>query len=95
MKPELQVWWIPQIPMPAFTVAMPDIATGQLVLKLLAEYDQFQLDHNVKPDYSNVGGLAWRHEIGTEGEWQDLDPSDEFDMEEFNRFLSSNDGSNK
>jgi hypothetical protein len=92
-KPELQVWWIPQVPMSPFVVEIPDIDTGKFLLKVLADYDAFQFDKNIKPDYSNVGGLAWRHEVGTEGEWQDLDPNDDYDMEEFNRFLSSNDGS--
>ena len=93
MSPELQVWWIPQIPMKAFEYPVPTIEAGAMLLDVLAQYDQFQLDYNVKPDYSNVGGLAWRHEVGTEGEWWDLDPKDEDDVAEFQKFLPSNDGS--
>lgn len=77
--------------MKAFEYPVPTIEAGVMLLDVLAKYDQFQLDHNVKPDYSNVGGIGWRHEVGTDGEWQDLDPNDEFDMEEFNRFLPSSD----
>ena len=93
MKPELQVWWIPQIPMKAFEYQVPSVGHGKLLLDALAKYDQFQLDNNIKPDYSNVGGLAWRHEIGTEGEWWDVDPDDDDDMADFQKFQSSNDGS--
>lgn len=54
---DLRIWWIPQIPMEGFhfPVSSPEMAAD--VLKLLAEYDKFQFEHNVKPDYSNAGGL--------------------------------------
>jgi hypothetical protein len=91
MKTELQVWWIPQIPMKPFEYPVENIAAGKLLLDVLAKYDQFQLDHNIKPDYSNVGGLAWRHDEATEGEWQDLDPNEEYDVAEYLMHASEDD----
>lgn len=79
---EWRVWWIPQIPMEAFRVAVPDLETGILLCDVLASYDRFQFEHRVKPDYSNVGGISWRHPDLTEGEWEDVNPSDPFEMEE-------------
>lgn len=54
---ELQVWWIPQVPMSPFEVDVESVAEGVKVMTVLADYDKFQLDNNIKPDYSNAGGL--------------------------------------
>jgi hypothetical protein len=43
--------------MKAFTVDVPDLATGVLLLNTLADYDLFQLANNIKPDYANAGGI--------------------------------------
>lgn len=54
---DLQVWWISQIPMHPFTVDVKTIEEAMLILGTLAQYDIFQFQNNVKPDYSNAGGL--------------------------------------
>ena len=56
-KGDLKVWWIPQIPMKSFDVLVKNVDEAILLLTTLAEYDKFQYDWNVKPDYSNAGGL--------------------------------------
>ena len=56
---KLRVWWIPQVPIQAFYVSVKNVEEAKLILKTLADYDLFQLHHNVKPDYSNVGGLQY------------------------------------
>ena len=63
----LRVWWIPQIPMKAFRVYVATITDAVQILETLARYDSFQFEHNVKPDYSNAGGL----EVFEDGEWTD------------------------
>jgi len=64
---DLQVWWIPQVPMKAFTVLVTSISEAKKILEVLANYDLFQFNNNVKPDYSNAGGLCiWEDE-----EWID------------------------
>lgn len=70
----LRVWWIPQIPGKAFEVEVPDAGTGRLVTDILADYDLFQYENRIKPDYANAGGIQrWDAETG---EWEDLDEDD-------------------
>lgn len=71
---KLRVWWIPQVPMKAFRVSVPDVPTGKLLLKVLADYDLFQLNHRVKPDYCNAGGLEVFNE--DERDWEDYPEDD-------------------
>lgn len=54
---QLKVWWIPQVPMKALTVLVDNLGQAKMLLDTLAEYDLFQFRNNVKPDYSNAGGL--------------------------------------
>ena len=63
----LRVWHIPQLPGAAFRVDVASPREGALLLRALADYDLFQLNHNIKPDYSNVQGL----EVFEDGEWSD------------------------
>jgi hypothetical protein len=51
-----------------FPVQTPDEAC--LLLEVLALYDLFQLENNVKPDYANAGGLNI-YEDGDWVEWYD------------------------
>ena len=60
---DLRVWWIPQIPMKPFCVDVDSLAEGRKLRTVLADYDLFQYEHNIKSDYSNVGGTH-RYEDG-------------------------------
>lgn len=73
----LRVWWIPQIPGKPFRVPVADPTEAKKILQVLAEYDLFQLKHNIKPDFCNAGGLevylgsvegweTWTNENGEE-----------------------------
>lgn len=64
---KLHVWWIPQIPMKPFCVDVRTPREGKLLLTTLADYDIFQFENNIKPDYSNAGGLN----VLEDGEWCD------------------------
>lgn len=87
-KPPLMVWWIPQVPMKPFAVAVDSVAEGVKVMRILADYDQFQFDHNIKPDYANVGGLQmWDEDSDGDGnpgyvDWYDHDTGED-DPEEW------------
>ena len=74
-KGSLRVWWVPQVPMKAFYVSVPDLRTARLMLDTLARYDLFQFENNIKPDYCNIGGLmVWD---GTAWiDWHDIDGTD-------------------
>ena len=53
--------------MTPFYVPVKTIEEAKLILKTLADYDIFQLKHNIKPDYCNAGGLM----VFEDGEWTD------------------------
>lgn len=74
---DLKVWWIPQIPMKAFEIHVNSLATAKVLLETLAEYDKFQFENNVKPDYCNAGGVCMMED----GEWVtfETDDADEID----------------
>ena len=78
---DLRVWWIPQIPGKPFEAAVTSVSEGVKIMDTLAKYDIFQFENNIKPDYSNAGGLQqW-----TGDEWEDWDDeeSGEDDPEEW------------
>lgn len=72
MSKKLRVWWIPQVPMPPFHVEVSSLQEGVLILNALAQYDIFQFENNIKPDYCNAGGLQeWSEESGEWEDWYD------------------------
>lgn len=71
----LRVWWIPQVPMKAFRVDVKTIEEAKLLLRTLAQYDLFQYENNIKPDYANAGGLE-TFEDGDWCEWCDEETGD-------------------
>jgi len=71
---DLQVWWVPQVPMKSFDVDVGSVAEGVKIMDVLASYDAFQLENRVKPDYCNAGGLRrWCADSDGEGTpgWED------------------------
>ena len=78
---DLKVWWIPQIPGKPFEVLVANIGEAQRLLKVLADYDIFQFENKIKPDYCNAGGLLV-HEDGEWTDWTDPDGNsiDEVEM---------------
>lgn len=72
---QLRVWWIPQVPGKAFNVDVDSIREGAKLMSTLAAYDLFQYDNNIKPDYSNAGGLIMfdpEDKVdGPDGSWVD------------------------
>lgn len=59
---DMQVWWIPQVPMKTFEVNVASIEEAIKIKKVLARYDKFQFKNNIKPDCSNTGGLCIYYE---------------------------------
>ncbi len=67
---KLRVWWIPQVPGKPFLREVKNYVEAKLLLDALAEYDKFQHKHNIKGDYSNVGGLqAWNKDAKDYCDW--------------------------
>jgi hypothetical protein len=73
---DLRVWHIPQIPMDPFHVPVNSIEEARKVLDVLANYDLFQFENNIKPDYCNVNGL----EVFENGEWLEWENADGDDI---------------
>ena len=82
---KLQVWWIPKVPGRKFFVPVRGFVQAKLILAALAEYDNFQLENRIKPDYSNAGGLeVWNDNRSAEindpdpgwEEWEDHSQTD-------------------
>ena len=68
-KQKLRVWWIPQIPCESFYIPVDSPEEGKKVLDILAIYDMFQFENDIKPDFCNAGGLQYFDE--EEQEWND------------------------
>ena len=68
-KQKMRVYWIPQVPMKAFHVEVNSVTEAIKIMNILADYDLFQLENNIKPDYCNTGGLQVYNE--EEEEWED------------------------
>ena len=77
----LKVWWVPQLPGKAFEVPVPDLRSAALLLNTLADYDQFQFENNIKPDYCNAGGLM----VFEDDDWIDWYSEDGDDFDEVRR----------
>lgn len=76
---KIKIWHIPQVPGKAFEVVVPDLATAVLLCNTLAQYDLFQYENNIKPDYANANGISIL--FSGETEWESIDPDDEYDLE--------------
>lgn len=75
----LRVWWILQVPSNnPFRVPVKDVFEAKLLMETLANYDLYQLKNNIKPDYSNAGGV----EMLEDGEWTDFCDEDGNDFDE-------------
>lgn len=66
---EYRVWWIPQIPGKPFEVPVESPEQGKWLCDVLADYDLFQYENRIKPDYANAGGVQQLDEDG----WSDYD----------------------
>jgi hypothetical protein len=74
---KLKVWWMPQIPMKCFEFEVSSIEEGRKFMDVLANYDLFQFENNVKPDYANTGGIVYSHPLIEGGDWLDVPEDDD------------------
>lgn len=72
MNDRFKVWYIPQVPMPAFEREYTDFDTAKAVVNALIGLSIFEFENRVKPDYADMAGIArWE-----DGEWCDVDEAD-------------------
>lgn len=80
-KPKLRIWHVPQVPMEfPFEVDVSSIEEAWKVLNILWEYDLFQYDNKIKPDYCNASGLVYFDE--EEKEWMEWEDEDGYSIRE-------------
>lgn len=81
MKNKMRVWWCPQVGVSKnFYVPVESVEEAKKVMDILAAYDCFQYNQNVKSDYSNMGGLEVFDEESCEWvSWEYEDENDYFD----------------
>jgi len=73
---DLRVWHIPQVPGKPFRVPVAGVDQAKVLLRALADYDKFQFENRIKPDYANAQGLEV-FEDGEWGEWYDEESGDD------------------
>ena len=66
---KLRVYHMPQVGCgcPMFHVPVSSVEEGKKMLDVLSVYDLYQLENNIKPDYSSMNGLEMFDE--EEQEW--------------------------
>lgn len=80
---KMRVWWIPQVPMTPFYKEVTTLEQAAILIDTLAEYDLFQFENNIKPDYSNAGGLMI---LEADGQWVDW-TDDDYGFENLTEYL--------
>lgn len=80
---DLRIWWIPQLGCGGqFNVDVDSPEEAKKLLGVLANYDIFQLNHRIKPDYCNAGGLCVYEADGEGGfEWCDWYDENGYDVD--------------
>lgn len=69
---KLRVCHFPQIPCKPFTVTVESPQEAKKIMDILADYDHFQFDNNIKPDYCNMSVFeCWDEEEQDWLEWND------------------------
>lgn len=75
MNERFKIWYIPQIPMPAFEREYGNFDTAREVLDAIIGLSIFEFEHRVKPDYADMAGIQrW-----TEEGWEDVE-EDEWEL---------------
>lgn len=76
MTQKLRVWHIPQVPMKPFVVEVESVGEGIRLMNALADYDAFQYENNIKPDYCNANGLEMWDDSLTDQDLIDMELED-------------------
>lgn len=71
MENKMRVWWMPQMGTNSiFYVPVKSVEEARKVMDILGAYDAFQLQHMIKPDYFDTGGLeVYNPETGEYEDW--------------------------
>jgi hypothetical protein len=80
VKGALRVWWIPQVPSKGdpFFVEVASLIQAKLVLRVLGDYDFYQLANRIKGDFCNTGGLE-EFDGASWSDWEDPETGGDID----------------
>lgn len=82
---KLRISHHPQVPCKAFHVEVSDLDEAIKVRSILVNYDLFQFENRIKPDYANMTTLEEYDE--EEGDWLQWYNEDGLDFDEYLREL--------
>lgn len=75
---KLRICHFPQIPCEPFIVPVKDLEEAKKILDVLADYDIFQFENKIKPDYCNMTTLEeWDEK---EQDWIDYDLDEHYEQ---------------
>lgn len=80
---DLRVWHIPQLGSGAvfYVYDVRDVNHALEIIDMLADYDVFQFENDIKPDYCNTSGL----EVFENNSWEEYVSYDHEDISEIRR----------
>lgn len=64
---------IPQVPMKSFNVEVDSVKEAVKVSEILKEYDKFQYDNRIKPDYCSATFIEEWSDYGDGYDWYSLE----------------------
>lgn len=78
---DLRVMHTPQVPGPHFKIDVTSIEEAVRLANILADYDLFQFENKIKPDYANMTSVQRYEEDGEGGfDWFEID---EYELEQY------------
>ena len=77
---KFRIWWLPQVGVgiKSFYKEVSSFDEGQLICDILADYDLYQLNNSIKPDYCNAGGIQYFDE--NDQDWYDIENKEELEF---------------
>jgi hypothetical protein len=85
----LKVCHYPQVPCRPFEVEIDSLEKAKLIMDTLADYDLFQFNNHIKPDYANATVLRmWDNEDNDWTDWNDEETGID-DLDEYFEYLEN------
>lgn len=78
----MRVWWMPQVGIDceSFYVPVESVEEAKKIMDVLAYYDCYQMNNDIKGDYCNTGGVeVWDSEANEWTDWYYEDEDNYFD----------------
>lgn len=86
---KFRVWHIPQVPGKAIKIEVPTWAEALRLQNALTQYDLFQLNNNIKPDFCNASGIQFYDYTISDDELAEMELDDRWvDVEDFDDLQS-------